>query len=1816
MRVEEILLKYQQNGVTFYLEGDKLRYTAPKGIMDVVAKDEVRQYKSEIMCYLEKNNAKVICDPQNKYLPFQLTDIQSAYLVGRNKSYQYGGVGCKIYSEFQYSDLDIERFKCAWKNVVENNDMLHAIINENGTQQILEVYSIPDIKVWQLNDLPEEKVRLNREDIRKRLTNRQYQPEEWPLYSIELSKAKDSVILHFSLDMLIADFFSINIIMEELEKYYNGEAVVQKKLSYRDIVNYNINSLKQPQYAEKRKNDEVYWKERISNMPEGPSMPVNNEIVSTSVYQLNTFIDQKRVEQLSKFARQNNFTLSTLILSIYVEVLKYWSEQKEFCVNITMANRDDLHPEINRIIGDFTVVDILEIKDVSKKKPVERMKALQEQLWEDLSHLTYTGVEVLREMTRVKKKDVIIPYVYTSTLGLQESRENDFGSKEHGKLVYKISQTPQVLIDCQVMEYGGGILVNWDIRENIFSLDIAENAFEIFEMLLQRTETEKFEQEDSLVELPEKMMRIREKVNNTNKSMEEISLVDKFCQNVREQPKKTAVIFDNKMYSYEELGNYTATIQNQLKICGCTEGKIVAVAMKKGIWQIASVLGILLNAGIYLPIDMEQPISRREKILNSSGAAGIILTSEENIEVQGVEKIVVDKLSVKIDYELKPSQIDNKQAAYIIYTSGSTGEPKGVIISHQAAMNTIQDIIERYDLTANDRVLSIANLAFDLSVFDIFGMLSVGGSIVLPKKDKNIEEWYRLIERYDVTVWNTVPAQMQMLVSYCEAEHIKDISKLKIVMLSGDWIPVNLPKKIAKIFEGALIVSLGGATEAGIWSIAYTIDITKEYEKSIPYGFPLSNQEFYVLDLDLKDCPDWVKGDLYIAGKGLAEGYLNDEVLTAKKFIYHPQLKKRLYRTGDCGRYLPNGMIEFLGREDFQVKIRGHRVELNEIDTTITNLPEIENAIVLTSEKNMDILGAFVQPIIEMGSIDDLHMDIKEVNELINENPNIFSVDVKDYKEWVEISNQTALNDIIKTFIEIGIFVDSSKWYTLDEIYYNIGVHSYYKPLIRRWLKALITENYIVEGNKENYRIISEVSKEDANRYWEKWKAVDNKVNYSPIMMQYFKESRENLIPLLQGKLDPVDLFFPKGEFTVALAAYKDNVVSKCMNEAIIKNIITIAEKVKKKNSKLRIMEIGAGVGGVSIELIAALDGYPVEYLFTDISRSFLNEAQEKFREYKWVDFALFDINKEYWKQNINSSTWDIILCNNVLHNANNELKVLEQFKEMAVPNGAIIILDATGTNYTLLTSMEFHNGLNGVEDFRNENEQVFLNTLQWEEQFKQVGIEILSKFPKPHSSLEILGQTLFVGKFSSKRKVVDIANIKKYLSEKLPNYMVPSYLQILKEYPLTANGKIDRKDLQQRIETDNPFVPLKGQEPTSALEKKVANIWKMALKRENIWKNENFYEAGGDSLLVAQVVAKMKEEIPEAKHWEWDKLMIALIDSPTIEGICKKLENGGEHRKKDENKSKSLMKINENQKNRKLVVLVHDGTGTKSPYDTLILHLKEKIDSLSIIVCNDMESYLEIETDKLITTLGEKYAHELLETGKEEFTLIGYCMGGLICLEIAKVLIETGKTVYPIISIDTTPSKKMINMELLMERAFGMVIGADILKAGHTTDDELLKEAIRELGKLQISNVPNSALVEFREDKFKPIVQCYEKLIEKTHSERLEELYETLAICGDEKILGYQKKRLDLLYRVFCHSFSAVINYDAGIYMGDALVLSCKDKNSAFLPVEETDNEDFWNNTVIGNVDMRTIDGNHLNCLTNPFAQKVANIILESMKL
>ncbi|CAF5054444.1 unnamed protein product, partial [Rotaria sp. Silwood1] len=301
--------------------------------------------------------------------------------------------------------------------------------------------------------------------------------------------------------------------------------------------------------------------------------------------------------------------------------------------------------------------------------------------------------------------------------------------------------------------------------------------------------------------------------------------------------------------------------------------------------------------------------------------------------------------------------------AYVIYTSGSTGKPKGVMISHQAVINTILDMNSRLEISANDRIFALSHLNFDLSVYDIFGALTTGGAIVIPDHQhyKDPKHWYEMLIKHRVTIWNSVPMLMQMLIEYLKENYHEN--QLRHVLLSGDWIPLSLPKSISMTLgEHVTITSLGGATEASIWSIAYPIpkQIPRKW-KSIPYGMPLRNQRYYVYDSHLNDCPEWVTGELYIGGIGLADGYWKDRIKTESSFIIHPHTNERLYRTGDYGRFVPSGYIEFVGRKDFQVKLHGHRIELGEIEYHLEQHPDIHQAIVTVDNKSQRLI-AYIMP--------------------------------------------------------------------------------------------------------------------------------------------------------------------------------------------------------------------------------------------------------------------------------------------------------------------------------------------------------------------------------------------------------------------------------------------------------------------------------------------------------------------------------------------------------------------------------------------------------------------------------------------------------------------------------------------------------------------------------------------------------------------------------------------------------------------------------------------------------------------------------------
>ena len=440
-----------------------------------------------------------------------------------------------------------------------------------------------------------------------------------------------------------------------------------------------------------------------------------------------------------------------------------------------------------------------------------------------------------------------------------------------------------------------------------------------------------------------------------------------FLKNAAVYGDKIAIISHNQSFTYKETAQVANQIAHHLHSLSAQSNELIAIIMHKGWEQVIGSLGVLIAGAAYLPIDPDLPEERIEIILQL-GKVGTVLTQQcyydkllriPHIQALPANRIITVNANHLTYTSTSTKPVNGKQTpndiAYVIFTSGSTGTPKGVAIEHQAVMNTILDINHRFDVNSEDALFALSSLSFDLSVYDIFGTLTAGGTIIIPDRDKQKDpyHWLELILKYKITIWNTVPMFMQMLIEFIQImdrkTEIANNQWMKLIMLSGDWIPLNLPEEIYQIFTSCKLVSLGGATEASIWSIAYEIGHLEKFSKRIPYGYSLKNQSIHVLDSSLHTCPVGAVGDIYIGGIGLARGYLENPIQTKAQFIHHPFLGK-LYKTGDLGKILPSGAIDFLGRKDSQVKWKGHRIELGEIEATLNRHTEIKQSIVLVKK--------------------------------------------------------------------------------------------------------------------------------------------------------------------------------------------------------------------------------------------------------------------------------------------------------------------------------------------------------------------------------------------------------------------------------------------------------------------------------------------------------------------------------------------------------------------------------------------------------------------------------------------------------------------------------------------------------------------------------------------------------------------------------------------------------------------------------------------------------------------------------------------------
>ena len=410
-------------------------------------------------------------------------------------------------------------------------------------------------------------------------------------------------------------------------------------------------------------------------------------------------------------------------------------------------------------------------------------------------------------------------------------------------------------------------------------------------------------------------------------------------------PHAPAVITSERTLTYAELTGMADAVAARLRASIRPE-ELVAVAIDKGWQQMVAVLGVLKAGAAYLPLAVDLPEARLRQLVEIGECTQVLTQRSLRDSTAWPEHVTVSLVDDVRPAPPVPVEGGRNSLAYVMFTSGSTGTPKGVMVEHGGVVDTVLEVNRRYGVGPADRSLALTSLSFDLSVYELFGPLLAGGAIVFPDVDHAADpaHWAELMRRHDVSLWHTVPALLDMLVSWLDESGSLAPKKPRLAVLSGDWIPVSLPGRVRGHFPDARVVAMGGNTETSLYSLIHEINTVDPDWVSIPYGVPLPGEGYFLLDECLAPVPDGTAGDLYITGTGLARGYWRKPELTAETFITHPESGVRMYHTGDRARHRADGTLEFLGRRDLQVKIHGFRVELGEIESVLKGVPGVLQA--------------------------------------------------------------------------------------------------------------------------------------------------------------------------------------------------------------------------------------------------------------------------------------------------------------------------------------------------------------------------------------------------------------------------------------------------------------------------------------------------------------------------------------------------------------------------------------------------------------------------------------------------------------------------------------------------------------------------------------------------------------------------------------------------------------------------------------------------------------------------------------------------------
>jgi len=743
-------------------------------------------------------------------------------------------------------------------------------------------------------------------------------------------------------------------------------------------------------------------------------------------------LSERYTSKLLSFVQKNQITINTLLHGAWALLLSRYSSESDILFATTEVGHDSITERADSIFDMLPDALPFRIKIPLKSSALSWLKDLHTQY----ATLGDFKQPCLRDIAQCSEIPVDVP-LFESMLVFRDHTLNSVYQEQEAKWTSRLI--------CQLEQPSSPIVILGHLdKQFILQVAYGRRRFDsdTINRLLGHLKTllDGFicSPKASLSALPLMTGTERNKVlvewNDTDVPYARDRCIHQLFElQARRTPHNIAAVFGTQHLTYTDLNHKANQIAHYLISAGAKIGTYVAIYLNRSVDMIAALLGVLKAGCTYVPLDTNHPQARIHDILGTLEVTHIVTdtinvanlgdTDDKSLHLRKVLILNTTNASQShraqtdvtcpphfqiTDYsDISQLSVENPHVgvepndyAYIIFTSGSSGKPKGIIVKHRPVINLIQWVNRTYSINEKDRLLFITSLCFDLSVCDVFGMLSSGGSIHIASEYdcQNPDCLLKLLCSEPITFWDSAPAALQQLVPLMSSEKFAtQDSHLRLVFLSGDWIPVSMPDAVRRAFPNTQLIALGGATEATVWSNYFPIKEVPPQWTSIPYGKPIQNAKYYILDPHMNPCPIGVPGELHIGGECLCSGYVTDPVLSNHKFLPDPfscEAHSQIYKTGDLAKFMPDGNIEFLGRMDQQVKIRGYRVELGEIEATLLEHAALQDSIVIAREDkpgNKQLTAYFVcKP--------DHHVDTDELQTFLSQTlptymiPSVFMV--------------------------------------------------------------------------------------------------------------------------------------------------------------------------------------------------------------------------------------------------------------------------------------------------------------------------------------------------------------------------------------------------------------------------------------------------------------------------------------------------------------------------------------------------------------------------------------------------------------------------------------------------------------------------------------------------------------------------------------------------------------------------------------------------------------------------------------------------------